>query len=163
MLVFEAIKVTKKLNEKKVRAEIENGMKRYTKLVSKYFRTTTQTWKKSHQPKFNPHVRVSKKAITGTVSTTARIYRYVSEGTKRHYVRPRRAGSLAFPSGYTAKTSQGNIPARNGGSSGNTVFSRGHWVSGIKARKFDIQIRDDTADRFEQYMNFAIQNSVEGY
>lgn len=128
--------------------------------MSKEFKETTKTWKSRNRPNFSPKIKTAKNKVTGEVSTTAKVYRYVSEGTKRHFVAPKNGRALAFRSKYTAKTSPGRIPARSGGGSGGTVFSRGHWVKGINARKFDEQIKDDTEDRFNQYMNQALENAI---
>ena len=88
------------------------------------------------------------------------MYGYVSNGTKAHFVAPKRAPFLAFSSKYKAKTSPGRIPSRAGGASGNTAFSKGHFVRGIDAREFPKQIKDDTESRFERFMSNAMENAI---
>ena len=136
------------------------GMDRYTKLVLKEFQETTQTW--SNKPSFDRLVTTNGFRIVGEVSTGNKIYRYVSSGTKRHFVGPRNATRLRFRNQYTAKSDPGRIPSRSGGASGNFVFSRGHYVNGIEARKFDTQIKKDTEQRFKDYMLNAFENALLG-
>ena len=121
-----------------------------------------QTWSKKNQPKFKPHVKTTKFRVTGRVSTVAEVYRFVSEGTKGRFVAPKNGKVLRFKSGYKAKTSPGRIPSRSGGSFGSNAFSKGHRVSGIKARKFDKQVKEDTKDRFKMYMNQGLEDALLG-
>lgn len=123
------------------------------------FQETVQTW--NHKPSFSRTVITKGDIVEGEVSTKDKIYGYVSEGTKRHFVTPRRARKLSFRSVYNAKTKPGKIPSGGGGASGNTVFSNGHWVKGIEAREFPKHIKKDTEDRFDQYMNEALSNILE--
>lgn len=132
-------------------------MDRYTKLVQKEFAETYQTWQ--HKPSFVRLVTTQGGKVIGEVSTGDKIYTYVSGGTKRHFVAPRRASRLAFRSQYRAKSSPSRIPSGSGGASGSMVFSRGHFVSGIDARKFDKQIKNDTESRFRDYMLNAFENA----
>ena len=120
---------------------------------------TTKTW--DTKPGFERSVSSTNNKITGEVSTTNKIYGYVSDGTKDHFVRPKNANALRFNSKYSAKTSPGRISARGGGRSGNIVFSKGHMVKGIKARKFDKQIKDLTEDRFKELFFEALDVILE--
>lgn len=157
---FQAIIPQQNLNFNNVNRKLIDGMDRYTKLVLKEFQETTQTW--NGKPSFDRLVTTSGFRVIGEVSTSNKIYRYVSNGTKRHFVGPRNSTRLRFRSQYTAKSAPGRIPSRSGGPSGNFVFSRGHYVSGIEARKFDAQIKKDTEQRFKDYMLNAFENALLG-
>lgn len=145
-------------NQQKINQELVKGMDKYTKLVSKEFEETVQTW--NEKPSFTRTVVTSGNNIIGEVSTKNKIYIFVSDGTNRHWVGPKNASRLRFRSGYNAKTSQGRIPSVSGGATGSVVFSRGHYVSGIKARKFDTQIKNDTESRFKDYMLNAFEDAI---
>jgi len=136
------------------------GMDRYTKLVLKELQETTQTW--SNKPSFDRLVTINGFRIVGEVSTGNKIYRYVSSGTKRHRVPKSGFRRLAFRSQYSAKSAPGRIPSRSGGASGSMAFSMGHYVNGIEARKFDVQIKKDTEQRFKDYMLNAFENVLLG-
>ena len=157
---FQAIIPQQNLNWNNVNSKLVDGMDRYTKLVLKEFQETTQTW--DNKPSFDRLVTTNGFKVVGEVSTSNKIYRYVSNGTRRHFVAPRRANALRFRSQYTAKSAPGRIPSRSGGASGNFVFSRGHYVNGIEARKFDTQIKKDTEQRFKDYMLNAFENALLG-
>jgi hypothetical protein len=157
-MTFKAIIPRIKTNPQKVNRKLIEGMDRYTKLVLKEFQETVQTWRE--KPSFTRLVTTSGNKIIGEVSTTNKIYVFVSGGTKGHRVPKSGFANLRFRSQYTAKTSPGRIPSGSGGASGNYVYSRGHFVKGIKARKFDKQIMDDTEKRFKDYMLNAFENAI---
>jgi len=99
------------------------------------FQTTVATW--DSKPKFDIE-RVPGARVVGTDDEN---YGRVNEGTPAHRVQPRRAGGvLAFKPKYQAKSRVRHIGSQAGGPSGDTIFSRGHWVSGIEAREFDAAI-----------------------
>ena len=133
-------------------------MDRFTQIVSRDFQETVKTW--NNKPGFDRDVSSNANAIVGEVKTDNEIYRYVSNGTKRHFVAPRRARALRFRTGYTAKSSPSRISSRNGGASGNFAFSKGHFVSGIKARKFDKQIKDFREKKFSEVMLNALEDAL---
>lgn len=125
----------------------------------KNFQETTKTWRS--QPAFKRVVfSRGTNAIAGEVSTTNKIYGYVSNGTKTHFIAPRRVRALRFRSGYTAKTSSRRISARSGGRSGPFVYSRGHIVKGIRPRKFDTQIKKLLEPRFFEIMANSMEDAI---
>ena len=129
-----------------------------TKRLQKDFQETVKTW--NNKPGFTRTVSSNARQILGEVFTTNKIYGYVSNGTKGHFVAPRNKRALAFKSQYKAKSSPSRIPSKAGGASGNTVFSKGHFVRGIDAREFPKQIKDDTESRFERFMSNAMENAI---
>jgi len=110
------------------------------KEADKEFSKTYATW--SHKPKFvfeTPILATTLSGIRGAVYTTDQIYVWLNDGTRKNYKIPKQGpGLLAFPSGYTAKTSPGVIGSRSGGPSGEKVIIFGQVTHpGIDARKFD--------------------------
>lgn len=155
---FKAVLAKVKFSTDSINRELLDGMDRYTKLVLKEFDETVQTW--SNKPAFTRTVATRGKKIEGEVSTKNKIYGFVSGGTVAHTIFPRRAKRLAWQLFYTPKTTVGKIPSKAGGPSGAMQFSRGHRVSGITARKFDKQIKDDTEERFYKYMYRALESAL---
>lgn len=133
------------------RAECERAMQEVATGLTKDFEKTTATWE--HEVEFESTVTVGK-TVNLTVGTDDEIYRYVDKGTRRHFIKPKKAGGvLAFPGGkYRAKSKPRFIGSMAGGSSGATAFSKGHWVSGIKPRKW-------TEELFKRWRS-RIYNSV---
>ena len=129
-------------------------MEEFVDLMDKDFQSSTKDWKTKVD--FDKKVRTKGSAIEGEESTDNDIYRFVSAGTKRHYVAPRRAKVLAFKPNYKSKSVVGTVPSRSGGASGNTVFSRGHFVNGIKAREYPTQIAKKRMKDFIKIMENAI-------
>lgn len=129
-------------------------MEKFVDVMDKDFQSSVKDWKTKVD--FDKEVRTKNNAIEGEESTDNDIYRFVSAGTKRHYVAPRRARVLAFQPNYKSKSVAGTIPSRSGGASGNTVFSKGHYVSGIKAREYPKQIAKKRMKDFVKIMTNAV-------
>lgn len=134
----------------------------FSKLISKDFKETVKTWKDKNKPTFNPQVRQTKNTFSAEVSTGAKIYRFVSGGTKRHPI-PKKfpAKILRFKGGYEAKTEPGRISSRSGGPFGPWVSKKSVMHPGIKARKFDEQIKEFREKSFEQLMLAALLDVME--
>ncbi|MFA5166645.1 MAG: hypothetical protein WC449_05170 [Candidatus Paceibacterota bacterium] len=130
-------------------------MKKFVDLVHSDFQLTVRTWKNSGRL-FSKTVKAGVKITRGEVLTGSKKYSYVNDGTKAHYIAPVRSRFLRFKSGYTPKTQPGNIMSRNGGSSGNYVYSKGHWVKGIQARRFDKEIKNLREKDFLTIMEKAL-------
>ena len=124
-----------KINIQAFRREMNKAIKEQRDILSEDLDRITRTWE--HDVKFKIDMKDSGDKIEGSISTDDEIFGYVEKGTRSHWVRPRhRGGVLAFRKNYRAKTRSGLIGSTQGGASGNTVFSRGHKVSGIKGREF---------------------------
>ena len=149
------------MNPTLAQQELVSQMTKFMDLVSADFKETVQTWKKKHQPKFEPKVKATKKMIKGEVSTVRKIYGYVSNGTKDHFIAPKNARMLRFKSKYTAKTAVGRIPSSTGGASGKFAFSRGHMVKGIKPRNFPLQIRNKREQDFKDALIAGLEKIIE--
>jgi hypothetical protein len=129
-------------------------MEKFVDVMDKDFQSSVKDWKTKVD--FDKEVRTKNNAIEGEEGTDNDIYRFVSAGTKRHYVAPRRAKVLAFKPNYKTKSVAGTIPSRSGGASGNMAFSKGHYVSGIKAREYPKQIAKKRMKDFVKIMTDAI-------
>ena len=137
---------------------LRDAMKEFGDILLKRHQDATSTW----DPKVDFDVKLGK-VSTGTTELTVEVttkderYLFVDQGTRRHWVEPKRASVLAFPSSYTAKTRPGEIGSSSGGGSGPIVFSKGHWVSGIEPRHFSEQIADRSMEDYERIMYSALE------
>jgi len=158
---FKAIlpKSSKLLDFRKLNPELKNAVDKTGDVIRSDFRRTVKTW--TTKPTFR---KVGPKDFKGSLGVEVfaenKIYFYVVRGTKAHFVAPRRALALRFQGGYKAKSRTGVIGSRSGGAFGPTRFSKGHRVSGIKARDFDKEIRKRRQSTFDKLVRVAIVKSV---
>ncbi|MCI0349918.1 MAG: hypothetical protein L0Z53_10875, partial [Acidobacteriales bacterium] len=77
----------------------------------------------------------------GAAGTNNKIYRFVTRGTRAHVIKPKRKTFLRFRSVYRAKTTRRVIGSKQGGASGEPVFTRKSVLHpGTKAREFEEEI-----------------------
>lgn len=109
----------------------------FAAIVQRKLQTATRTWQ--HRPDFNIQVLAeSSGRARVSVTTTSEIFGYVNEGTRPHFIAPKkRGGVLAFNSKFSPKSTPGSLQARRGSSGPPMVFSRGVHHPGTKARRFD--------------------------
>lgn len=99
------------LDPKKYLRAIENAGNESAKAVQVDFKVTTRTWK--HQPDFR--IEHSSGRTEWQVGTDDEIYRYVSEGTRAHIIKPRNKKRLVFfRSGFRPKSRKGWIGSNKG-------------------------------------------------
>jgi hypothetical protein len=67
----------------------------------------------------------------------------VHDGTKRHFIKPVKAKALAWV-----------------GADGKTKFSKGHWVSGITARKWMLNNTLDNLDKVTQIITATAMDGI---
>jgi len=152
----------KTMNEAVMRKMLLDEMRDSADEMLKDFHATTSTW--DHKPEFEKLFQLSGGTVAIIVGTDDEIYGYVSNGTKRHWVGPKGKGrggadALKFMSIYTPKTSPGSMSAGPGGGSGEFWFSKGHYVSGIKARRFDEHIQKLWVKKFKTRIEKAMSRA----
>lgn len=148
----------KKVNFNAAMAELTKEMKDIHKDVDKDFDATVKTWE--HSVRFDKEFESGRSRIRFSTMTSDPIYGYVSGGTRPHRIVPKRAKVLAFPGTYTAKTAPGVIGSRSGGSSGETVYSKGVMHPGTKARNFPEAIEKKWRSPFPRRMKAAMGRAV---
>jgi len=116
-----------------------------------------ESWKR--KPKF-VRKRAARRGnrIDGDVTTRDEIYGYVTGGTRRHVIRPRKARRLAFRGGYRAKTRRRVLGSHRGGAYGPLRFAKQVMHPGTEAREFQQEI---ALRRQRNLYNFAIRAWVE--
>lgn len=109
----------------------------FADIVARKLRTATRTW--NHKPTFNIQVlSESSGRARVSVTTTSEIFGYVNEGTRAHWIAPKkRGGVLAFNSKFSPKSRPNSLQASRGFSGPPVAFARGVHHPGSKARKFD--------------------------
>jgi hypothetical protein len=70
------------------------------------------------------------------ISTEDDVYKWIDEGTRPHYIIPKRATFLRFHSGYNAKTTPGILGAHGGGDHGPLVYRQIVFHPGNAPRNF---------------------------
>ncbi len=143
------------VDRRKLEIEANRALNKTANLIRSDFRKTVRTW--TDKPAFR---KVGPQHGAVEVFTTNRIYFFLNDGTRRHFVAPRKAKALRFQAGYTAKTRPRTIGSRGGGSFGPTRFSLGHEVSGIKARKFDETIAERRQKTLRNFIRVGIMRSI---
>lgn len=122
--------------------------------MQRFFDKTVKTWKKKPKAKVR---RIQKgKFVFLELEIMSKVWHWLNAGTVRHYVAPKKAKALAFKSGYKAKTKAGRLSSKSGGARGKTRFSKGHWVSGIKARGWSTIIEKAAT----KTLSFALQQNL---
>jgi hypothetical protein len=129
--------------------------------VQRDFQRTVTTWKR------RPPFAIRRARVVGTdvvafVGTDNDIYGYVTRGTRPHVIRPVRAKTLKFRTGYRAKTSPGFIGARPGGAFGSLVSAREVRHPGTKARNFEETIAKNNQRDFQERIDGAIRRGTNG-
>lgn len=147
-----------KLNDARMRAVFEAEAQRVTDDIEQDFKRTVKTWKR--KVKFEKYVALSRDKIEILVGSDDAIYRFVNEGTQAHVILPKNYLRLRFKDTFTAKTQPGVIDARQGGASGNDVFSKGVIHPGTKARNFDDAIAKLWQKKMKRRLEAAMREAV---
>jgi len=130
---------------------LNNALDETAKAIKIDYGVTTQTWK--HKPKFA--IRKSGK-WERIISTTDKIYGYVSEGTRPHTIRPKNAPALAFQANYKAKTIVRQVRSRQGGPSGPMVYAQEVQHPGFPGREFNKVISEKWRKEWPTQLGRAI-------
>lgn len=159
MILTKAIK-PKRINEKAMYDILNRELESISKDILFDFEVTAYTW--NHKPEFTRLVSIGPSSVDILVGTDDEIYKYIDEGTKKHFVGPKKKGVLAWRTNYVPKTSPGSMIATGGGASGPFAFdSKGHMVSGIKARKFTKTIQKSWEKKFKSRMEKAMKEAAQ--
>lgn len=125
------------------------------------FRGTTRTW--DHDVLFYrvPAHTEGSNAVAAA-GTDDEIYGYVTHGTREHTIMASNAKALAFPEGYTPKTSKGDKGVQDGavagGGFGGFVFAQSVNHPGISPRRFEEAIEQ----KYEEIFSDTIQEAITG-
>lgn len=125
------------------------------------FEKTTRTWDTDVKFYVRPKGgQIGRRDMVITVYTNNQIYQYVDEGTKPHIIRPKKASTLRFLSNHKAKTRPGFIGSSQGGSSGESVFSKEVMHPGTRPRNFAAIIAKRHAPRFKKNVDAAMARAA---
>jgi hypothetical protein len=133
-----------------VLAQIRNQQRAQMKDMLKQAEAVTSRWK--HKVAWRSWYRAESTSQEIMVWTTDEIFGYLDNGTKKHFIKPKNKKVLHWHEGGDEKN-------------GEARFSKGHWVSGIVARDYMKNIRDNFAKQYAASMQDAIDEGfkVQGY
>ena len=152
-------KTDKLIDQFKLDRELKGTLDKTGNIIRSDFRKTTRTWRE--KPDFRKTGPKSEHGgLVVEVFANNKVYFYLTHGTKSHLISPKRAGALRFQAGYRAKTRVRVVGSRSGGAFGAVAFSKGHRVSGIKAREFDKEIASRREKTFNSRVQAAFRRSV---
>lgn len=155
---FKAL-VAKPFKFEDLHGDMARELRSFGRTMQSDFESTVSTW--HHKPEFRLKLEQSPSYLRVVVGTNAKVYEYVSKGTRPHTIRARRR-SLRFRSGYSSKTVPGRIPARGGGARGSYVFRPQVRHPGTEARNFPDLIVDARQPAFAPRIQAAINRWAAG-
>lgn len=115
-------------------------------MLSKALRERTSNWSKS--PRWSAKISVGGNIILTMKPTGdgAKLWAWVSGGTKPHAIDPRRKKVLSFGSGYVPKTLKGGTYGQAGVYIGDSVIAHHVDHPGIEARNFEEDVKNEKED-----------------
>jgi hypothetical protein len=93
-------------------------------------------------------------------SMGGRKFIYLDQGTKPHVIRAKPGKTLAFQSGYTAKTVPGRLGSRRGGPSGKRVYAQKVQHPGIKPRQYFKTLAEKHEETFYKEIERGVRNGA---
>ena len=147
------VKKLELFDTKQLKRVIENAGNESAMAVQVDFKTTTRTW--NHQP----HFTISHRKNSGewNIGTDDKIYRYVSEGTKPHVIRPKNKKALSFGTPSRPKTRRGFIGSNKGSRGKKKVTVKVVHHPGTEAREFVETINDKWDREWPRQISRAIR------
>ena len=150
-------------NAKRLRDEVERTLeKEVGPHYIKEFEKVTSDWQ--HKPDWKQQLKSKRATSELTVypsGKNAKIWAWVSRGTKAHRIAARRAPLLAFRTNYSARTQPvGRYSVGSGRATGPLVFARTVNHPGNKARKFEEVISKKQSPWFYKTMDKAFKRGV---
>lgn len=160
MTQFKALPPPKVTWSKSVLKEVAQAVTETLNTMQKDFEKTTRTWDTDVAFTTQKALKVTGDAIRGAVGTNNTIYGYVNGGTRPHIIRPRRAKSLRFQTGYRAKSKFRVLQSYQGGKFGAVAYAQVVRHPGTKPREFDYTIADMRQPDFEKNISAAIARGI---
>jgi len=143
-----------------VRLELLNALRKEGTVQKNLLKGTTKYWE-GDKPTFVSEISLAGNdavLLVGASGSTkgAEKWQYLDDGTKAYWVYPRRAKMLRFRPGHTSGSRPGTLDVKPSRSYGDYVYSRGHRVSGIKARGWTKVVLKQRYKPFRERMNVAL-------
>lgn len=160
-ITFKSIvpKTDKLIDQRKLDRELKGALGKTGNIIRSDFRKTTRTW--NDKPSFQKQgPKTGRDGLEVEVFTNHEVYFYVTRGTRAHIIRPVRAPSLRFRTGFSPKTKVRVIGSRAGSRSGPTVFAKQVSHPGTKARDFDKEIASRRKKTLDSLIRLALLRSI---
>jgi hypothetical protein len=144
-------------NKSKLNNILKQAVKDFGPVLQNDLEQSVQTW--------NDPPKVQKQFLEGETGIQGYVlkvfikdlrYVFVVKGTKPHEIRAKNAPMLVFPTGYTAKTTPGRIPAQAGGAFGPIRSKKVVQHPGTEPRPFPKLIKELRKGAFRQHMRVAM-------
>lgn len=119
-----------------VREEMLNELRKLGNEAKKELEKAFATWDYRPAVVMTIHLSRTDPEAGVEVWTDNEITNWVDKGTPGHVIMPMQHIVLSWQTGYKRKSRVGSLQSYPGGANGKWVHSRGHWVSGIRARNF---------------------------
>lgn len=130
--------IPSRYNDPKLEARIQKEAKKLNKQIEADYNKLLK-WKKKLV--FDKTAEIDGRGVTSSVTTENEIFGYLDQGTKKHLVRPTRTRALHWKA--PPRSGRRGRPRRQ-----TDAFSKGHWVSGIQARRYVDQIYKMWANKY---------------
>lgn len=151
---------------------LDLGLQAGGEIVKSEFALFTGTWEQKNQPNWTER-KPGSSSITltipsggGSIRVTDRVWSYttqsnimvwVDDGTKPHIIRPKKAGFLAFQTGFIAKTKPSQIMSGPGANFGLTAFAKEVHHPGTDPRNISNKIGENA----DGYLAKMIQDALD--
>lgn len=142
--------------------EIKDAAQGVADTVVRMLDRVVSNW--DHAPEFRTRMTVVMGGIAFDVfpvGPNKQIFIWVDKGTRDHWVAPRRARALAFQQYYAPHTQAGGGYGGPGKAFGPMCFSRGHNVSGIRAREITRAVAEEAKPLLVQAIRDAIREAAQ--
>jgi len=170
VFLVKAITPRKRMDQQGFIVSIMAALEKEGRVVKRMYEKTTRTWSRP-RPVFKIEVKYGKppgpqggresRPASVDVFTESDKYRWVDEGTKRHWIAPKRAKMLRWRTGGKPKTKPRVIGSTKGArGSGPWASSKGHWHPGTKPREFSKEIMKRRKSAFHKNMAKAIREAT---
>ncbi len=160
------VKMPKKINLDIVIQEVMRTHRtQVVKDLDGYFNRITGDWSAKTRPMLKHTISRIQGTVTTTVYPQGLIYKFVTGGTRRHIIVPKRAKFLRFMWGgfgsYVPKTRPGGQYGGPGQVVNGTMQHRKRVNHpGNAARRFEYEIAKDYQPKFEKLMQDAIKRGI---
>lgn len=147
-----------------VRLELLNALKKEGREQIRMLQQTTAGWSGA-KPTFEQQVSLAGGNATllvgpGGDMQGAQKWVWLNEGTRGHWVFPKRAKALRFFTEGANSTTPGRLTSQRGWRGGPPAFSKGHYVSGITARGWVLIIYRERHIPMRQALNTALEQGL---
>lgn len=152
--------VPKKINAARIREDIIKASEKQGITVANDYKKITKAWT-GDKPTFPIKTTIKNDDLITSIIASggfgAQKLVWLDDGTKKNYpIEAKKSSTLAFQSGYKAKTKARTIGSTGGGSFGSTVFKKKVIHPGIDKREFSLTIADNIQPQYTKSISAKV-------